>query len=365
VTPLWRRGLRGQGQTIAVVSFASFDPRDIEAFDRRTGTSGPRIERVPVNGGTSDVTSGNAREVALDLQVVRGIAPKARILNYEAPYTGLSSFATGIGAALDAIVRDGRADIVSISYGACDVATTRTGFPFLPEADRMRAELAIQAAVARGVSVFVATQDQGAYACQLTDLADHRLATSWPGNSPGVISVGGTLLSVDEGGAYLEEAGWEDVISIGGGGGGLNPRSPMPSWQRGRGVMNAFTTGARQVPDVAAAADPESGFLVYFEGRPGVIGGTSAATPFWAGAMTLVRQLAARQGVGRLGFVAPMLYELARTPAPAPAFHDVTRGGNRYYDAAPGWDYSTGLGSPRVWSLAQETVAFLRARAGG
>jgi kumamolisin len=81
--------------------------------------------------------------------------------------------------------------------------------------------------------------------------------------------------------------------------------------------------------------------------------------------MTLVRQLAARQGVGRLGFVAPMLYELARTPAPAPAFHDVTRGGNRYYDAAPGWDYSTGLGSPRVWSLAQETVAFLRARAGG
>jgi hypothetical protein len=58
------------------------------------------------------------------------------------------------------------------------------------------------------VSVFVANQDPDAYACQLTDPDDHRLATAWPGNSPSVISVGGTLLSVrDSGGAWTRRAG--------------------------------------------------------------------------------------------------------------------------------------------------------------
>ena len=76
-----------------------------------------------------------------------------------------------------------------------------------------------------------------------------------------------------------------------------------------------------------------------------------------------MRQPATRQGTGRLGFVAPMRYELARQQqGPAPPFHDVTRGGNRYDDAGPGWDYSTGLGSPRVWSLAQAAVDWLRTR---
>jgi kumamolisin len=79
--------------------------------------------------------------------------------------------------------------------------------------------------------------------------------------------------------------------------------------------------------------------------------------------MVLVRQLAAREGVGRLGFVAPMLYAIGS--AGGPAFHDVTRGGNRHHDAGPGWDYSTGLGSPDVWHLARRAVDFLRPRPGG
>jgi kumamolisin len=62
-------------------------------------------------------------------------------------------------------------------------------------------------------------------------------------------------------------------------------------------------------------------------------------------------------------FLAPILYRLASTKQPYVAFHDVRVGGNRFYDAGPGWDYATGLGSPDVWNLARDLTAFVRADA--
>jgi hypothetical protein len=76
--------------------------------------------------------------------------------------------------------------------------------------------------------------------------------------------------------------------------------------------------------------------------------------------MLLVQQLADQQGVGRLGFVNPMLYALANSDQGPSIFHDVTRGGNLKYPAAPGWDYATGLGSPDVTALAGAIVTYLR-----
>ncbi len=85
IAPLRTQGIQGQGQTIAVVSLATFSLRDIQAFDQTEGISrAPAIQRVPVDGGTNDLgPHGAASEVAVDLEVVRGIAPQATILNYE------------------------------------------------------------------------------------------------------------------------------------------------------------------------------------------------------------------------------------------------------------------------------------------
>ena len=77
--------------------------------------------------------------------------------------------------------------------------------------------------------------------------------------------------------------------------------------------------------------------------------------------MTLVEQYAKSQGAGAVGFADPMLYAIAAGGAPFPPFHDVTFGGNRFYPATPGWDFATGLGSPDVFNLARDTVAFLKA----
>ena len=74
--------------------------------------------------------------------------------------------------------------------------------------------------------------------------------------------------------------------------------------------------------------------------------------------MLLAHQYAQKQGVSRRCFLAPVLYRLAI--AHRSDFHDVTAGGNRYYDAGPGWDYATGLGSPDVWNLTRDLTAYLR-----
>lgn len=346
--PLHDKGFHGEGMTIAILSFDSFNPADVALFDRTFKLVGPAVERVAVNGG-AQIGSGED-EVNLDIDTIRGVAPKAQILNYEAP-NQISNFA----AIFDKIVADGRVDIVSVSWGIC--ATFLEQAP----AERQAIEQSMAAAVARGISIFIASGDAGAYECQRADPEDHRLTVSFPSDSQYVISVGGTLLSSRNDGSYLAEAGWEDPLSNGGGGGGLSPVAAKPDWQKAPGVDNAQSNGKRQTPDVSAAADPDSGFAVAVRNDVTSVGGTSAATPFWAGSMLLIQQYAKRQGVSKLGFVAPAFYRLAtkligdRSP-----FHDVTRGGNRHYNAGPGWDYSTGLGSPDVWALAQALVAELK-----
>jgi len=146
----------------------------------------------------------------------------------------------------------------------------------------------------------------------------------------------------------------------------------LPSWQTGRGVANQFSDGRRQVPDVAADADPLTGYAIYdstsgCRGQQcwGVVGGTSAAAPLWAGLIALANQAGPKQGLRSAGFLNPALYRLGNGAAGASGaspFHDITAGGNLFYPATPGWDYSTGWGSPDANALVP---ALLAAERGG
>jgi kumamolisin len=301
-----------------------------------------------VQGGATDASPRDQLEVDLDLEIAHSVAPQAQLLNYEAPLAGNVL----IGPALDTIVAQHRADIVSISWGQCE-RSYRSG-------EIQRDNQSILAADAAGISIFVASGDQGAYDCQALNPSDQHLSVDWPGGSPGVIDVGGTSLSVAQGGGYAGEDAWEGVLSQRGSGGGLDASFARPSWQTGPGVQNQFSSGKRQVPDVSADADVATGWAVEHSGQLLELGGTSAAAPFWAASMLLIRQYAQRQGTGPLGFVNPMLYQIASTPQSFPAFHDVTVGGNRFYQASPGWDFATGLGSPDVYNLGRDVVLYLR-----
>jgi len=95
------------------------------------------------------------------------------------------------------------------------------------------------------------------------------------------------------------------------------------------------------VPDIAADADPATGLAVFSKGQFGVVGGTSAAAPQWAGFTALYNQLAKAAGKPNLGFANPALYKLAGTAA----LHDITSGSNGAFTAAKGYDRVTGNGS--------------------
>jgi kumamolisin len=339
-------GLHGEGQTVAIVSLDTFDPADVAEFDRLAGTSGPPVQRVAVNGGVA--TPGEDQvEVNLDIDIVRAIAPKAQIIDYEAPNKG-----GALAAIIDRVVTDGRADVASISWGSCEANRTPDGM------SRMASSMA--AAAAAGVTVFVASGDHGAYGCINNDREDLRISVDSPASDPNVVAVGGTYASMLADGTYIDEVAWEDPLTGWAPGGGVSAYYQRPAWQTGLGVGNARSNGMRQVPDVAGPADPMSGFLTVSEGEASSGGGTSASSPFWAGYTILVRQLAASEGQRGLGALGPTLYAIAATQPSGTVFHDVTRGGNLFDNATPGWDYATGLGTPRGTPLARAIVDYVK-----
>ena len=346
ITALHDRGILGDGQYVAVIMDGPVSDADLEQFQTTGGLEDvPPIERITVGEGPSKEESGrpiSRAEATMDVETVQAVAPHAKILYF---YASLGAFAD----AVNAVVRDGRAKIITFSAGGCDDGST------VYIAD----ERALQAANAAGVNVFVSSGDHGAFNCLAFDPNDFRPTASTPSDDPLVISVGATFLERKPDGSYIDEAAWVEPLDNWGTGGALNPSTRRPSWQVGPGVDNTYSNGRRQEPDVSAPGDPESGWFIVVDGEESHAGGTSASSPFWAGVTSLFGQLAEPAGLLGLGYLNPTLYTLAAANPPNTLFHDVVRGDNLLYPATPGWDFATGLGSPIVSRLGDAIVGYL------
>ena len=176
----------------------------------------------------------------------------------------------------------------------------------------------------------------------VNDGANH---VDFPASSPHALACGGTSLQAS-GSTISGESVWNDGAQGGAGGGGVSTFFPLPTWQNGLQVT--LTSGGAQaltmrgVPDVSGDADPETGYDVRIDGTNTVIGGTSAVAPLWAG---LIARINSTKG-SPVGFINPQLY------AAASALNDIASGNNGSYEAAPGWDACTGLGSPDGTKIA-------------
>jgi subtilase family serine protease len=310
-----------------------------------------------VGFGSRDTSS---LESDMDIEIIRSVAPGAQIVNYQ-----LGSSVPEIADAIDQVVSEHKATIASASFGLSDGTDKDDSHVSGPHpllrlnaGERKRVKDALATAAAAGISFFFSTGDLGGHDCQRAAPKDPLLSAHFPADAPYAVAVGGTIAFPSGNG--LGEGAWGDSLSNSGGGGGLNPFDKQPPWQKG--VRVTGSNGKRQLPDVAALAGSPywSIYSTFSDGSRGWGGGggTSAATPFWAGAMTLVQQYMTQKHAGPVCFAAPFLYALAKGTWKAKPFFDITTGTNLGWPATRGWDFATGWGSPDVWNLAQDAVAY-------
>ncbi|QBD79214.1 protease [Ktedonosporobacter rubrisoli] len=365
VESLLQKGFTGKGQTVIdIVSFGSPTlQEDMKVFDRQFGLPPIDLQIIsPLKAKEYDPLDDKstwAFETNLDVQIIHAIAPEAKVVVLVSPVAetegtiGLPEFRQLEQYALDHKL----GNIVTQSWGASELTLQdAAGQQELKKWNEFLQKATLQ----QHVTYFSSSGDNGA--TDYADLNGSKLATvpttSFAASSPWVTSVGGTTLQRN--GAGFTEKAWSDIGDGQSSGGGFSRFYPMPAYQKTLPAsVQAEFNHHRGVPDVAAAADPYTGLAVYTSGSWGLAGGTSAATPLWAGLMAIANQMAGHP----LGFINPALYKLGASPAYTQDFRDITSGDNTNrlskvpgYKAVPGWDAVTGLGAPDAEKLLPDLV---------
>ena len=309
-------------------------PDDLNTALTRMGRRPPSVIDQLVDGVTNQFGGDTPdEEITLDLQVLASLLPAARIVVYFTANT-----AEGLANAINQALRDdvNRPQVLSISWGSPEFYWTA------PRREVVSAALCD--AVRLGVSVVTAAGDQLA----TSGLTDGKAHVWFPASSPYVLGCGGTAASL-AGPAIVRETVWNEGTI--GTGGGISDSYPVPDFQLGMSLPASVNDGhmGRGVPDVAALAAGSPGYRIVFGGSEIAKDGTSAATPLWAGLLTIANS----QRTAPVGMVLPLLYREPQLMRP------ITIGDNRQgqvgYAARAGWSACTGLGVP----LGAEIVAAL------
>jgi kumamolisin len=420
--PLLRAGATGAGETIGIVTLAALNPTDAEYFWSNVlgiSTKANRITIDNVDGGPGAPSlAAGSDETQLDVEQSGAIAPNANIVVYQAPNTDFGYVDAFMSAASQNV-----AGSVSASWGQSETnlqAAINIGVED-PNYAASFSEAFLEMA-AQGQSTFVSSGDQGAYDAAY-DLGTTNLAVDQPGDSPWVTSSGGTTIGGTQTYAATstepelsitipsERAwGWDYLWpywsefggtsetefiagAIGGTGGGFSVDDPTPAYQQGingthhysavqyltptdyvseyglteptgfsfnptPSVTTGYATG-RAEPDLAANADPQTGYEVYFTGFEPTFssdieqyGGTSFIGPQMNGSTAVIDSYLGH----RVGFWNPAIYQFAqlRNSPFTPLDATGTNNDNLYFSGTRGAIYNpgTGLGTPNLAELA-------------
>ncbi|HET9075255.1 MAG TPA: S53 family peptidase [Solirubrobacteraceae bacterium] len=372
---LFTSGDEGAGVNVGVYELEPDAPGDIAAYQACYGTDTP-VSYQSVDGGAG--SGAGSGEAAFDIEQLIGLAPRANLIVYQAPNSNADTPGSGPYDLFSQIIGQDRVSVITNSWGECEAVEGLSSA-------RAESTLFEEAAV-QGQTIVSAAGDTGAQDCLGAGATpDYSPAVDDPGSQPFVTDVGGTSLTAlgpaptetvwNNGGSLLSAFG----AGAGAGGGGVSRFWTMPDYQAGAaarlGVVNANSSGAtcgvssgycREVPDVSASADPNHGYLIYYNGSHSVAGqpsgwqatgGTSGAAPLWAAAFALAD--AERSCAGApIGFANPALYAVAAS-GEGTLFNDVTSGNNDFtgtnhgaFPATAGYDMASGLGTPNVTALA-------------
>jgi subtilase family serine protease len=323
-----QHGYDGTGRAIGNAMAGDISDQDLAAYLAYFNiTQAHPLIRITVDGGHlghDDV------ETTLDIEAMSGTTPGAQVYLYSFPqFTDKDAEDT-----YNQVVSDDFVDALNSSWGGCELDNGNLGKAFA-----LASEQIFEQGAVKGITFPVATGDYGRNSC---GKIDGRFQQSTPDTDPSALAVGGTVLTVDRFGDWINEAGWQ------GSEGGVSLLFSVPYYQTG--VPNVDQRG-RNIPDLSLSGGKGSAFDLYWHGKWGPVWGTSLASPLFTGLEAQIDQF---QNT-RIGFVNPAVYAILQGSSYASLFHDITRGNNGY-PAGPGYDLVTGVGSPFGWALANGPI---------
>ena len=260
----------------------------------------------------------------------------------------------------------------SASFGECENVGNANAI--LTDGMEVPGDKILEQGVIEGRTLFSSTGDTGS-SCSIIGVpvlgSTNGVATQaypgleWPSVSPWAVAVGGTDLTGDGNTPEhrLTETAWEFT------GGGNSTSEPAGSYQTGVASTNCTfdpegnpyvpVAGAagpvcRSTPDVASISGDVvtgNGLLINSDsGADSQGAGTSLSSPLWLGVWTRIQAAAPGKG---LGFANYKIYKLAQSSG-GRDFYDVTVGDNQPYPAKPGYDNTTGWGTPEISQIMQD-----------
>ena len=373
IQPLLDAGITGKGRTIVIIDDyqSPYIRSDLALFDKIFSLPNPTLNIIAPNGlkpfdPRNGAAVGFSEEISLDVEWSHAVAPGATIdlvLGNPKDDT-LNGQVQGIVDATSYATVHNLGSVYSLSIGLGESCYTVAQLQSL--------HASFQSARNNHSTVYVSAGDSGS----ANDICNSKgtpiaigQTVEYPASDTLVSGVGGTTLLASKSGAYISETTWnESAIGAGATGGGFSRLFPRPAYQNGVPGIGAY----RGVPDVAYNADPLTGvpIVISIGGATLIapIGGTSAGAPQWAGITALADQFAGK----RLGFLNGTFYRILKSKSYLKGFHDITTGNNAFsfqgnngktvtipgYNAGPGWDPTTGVGTPKVSGLVKLLVEY-------
>ena len=259
----------------------------------------------PTCTSSPSICQGWEGEITLDVQIAHAMAPKAKLFLVEANSDSNADLFVAVQKASALVVAAGGGQ-VSMSWGGSEFPT-------------------------ESINDINMTTTKVTYYASTGDTP----GTEYPSVSQNVVAVGGTtVLRNNNTFAFVREDAWADA------GQGLSRYIPRPTWQNS---IAAIVKTKRGVPDVSAIANPDTGVWIYVSTQGGwlIFGGTSVASPLFAGIVN---------NAGRFRTTTTAEHNLIYARMGTPSYYDVVNGrcGPTHHTAAKaGWDFCTGIGSPR------------------
>ncbi|HYR03948.1 MAG TPA: Ig-like domain-containing protein, partial [Nitrososphaerales archaeon] len=344
-------GIDGKGYTVGLLDFYGYTQvaQDLAAYDKTYGfPAPPNFSVSPIgpynpNLGTPFGWDG---EIDLDVQVSHAMAPGANIILYAA------NGALPLSAAIAQVVQDRKANVVSQSFGIPEWEYYEAGpLPYLFNA--VFSDDYYMLGSAMGMSFLASSGDAGGSGYS----AGPEGGVEYPASSPFVTTLGGTATYVSKtagGSLTFNQTAWSNIgfvpyfANLGGSGGGVSIIEPLPWYQSSLQVPASYPNG-RLTPDISLDSSGTPGTFIIYQGYPQATGGTSEASPLFAGLLTLV--MGAKGGA--LGLVNPAIYQLAgNVKTYQTAFTPVTFGYTIPWVSKFGYNLATGWGAPNIGEIA-------------